>query len=84
MTVDALPESPPIDGFTKLYDYDDNGNLIYEGWARAQLGASQSGAFWVIRRNTYNGGNQLTTQQWANGNTQTLVIWANRTTLSYQ
>jgi hypothetical protein len=92
MTVDALPEGPPIDAYTILYDNQGGPNLIYQGWARAQLNAStaagQASNVWVIRKNTYEadiGGSPLTMQQWSNGDTSKMVVWNNRaTTVVYQ
>lgn len=47
-------------------------------------GPVSSGAYWAIRKNTYNGSSQITATQWANGNTQMINIWDNRAALSYQ
>ena len=48
-------------------------------------GPVATGAYWSIKKFTYNVSNQLTTVQWANGNTQMTSIWANRaTTVAYQ
>lgn len=81
-----LPESeaPPKTGFTKQYDYDGAGNLIYEGFSMAVWGSATSAAQWAIKKNTYNGSNQLTASQWCNGSTSFLNVWTNRTSLSYQ
>jgi putative AlgH/UPF0301 family transcriptional regulator len=87
MTIDALPQGPPIDGFTVLYDYDGSGNLIYQGWARSIVagGPVAANKVWIIQKNTYNVSNLLTQQQWANGLAPNVLnAWSERTTLTYQ
>jgi hypothetical protein len=43
-----------------------------------------SGAYWAIKKLTYNVSNQLTQVQWLNGNTQMNGVWSNRAALNYQ
>jgi trans-2-enoyl-CoA reductase len=83
MFIDSLPEAPPGQGYTKRYDYNANGQLIYEGWAKTALNASVNAAVWTIRAYTYTG-NNLTFSGYANGTTAENQIWANRATLTYQ
>ena len=48
-------------------------------------GPIAAGAYWAIKKFTYNAGNQLTSVQWANGNTQMVSQWSARaTTVVYQ
>lgn len=47
-------------------------------------GPVTSGAYWAIKKFTYNGSLQLTQVQWVNGNTQQSSIWDNRASLNYQ
>ena len=46
-------------------------------------GPATSGAYWAIKKFTYNGSSQLTQVQWANGNTQQVSKWDDRATLTY-
>lgn len=46
-------------------------------------GPVASGAYWSIKKLTYNVGLQLTQVQWVNGNTQQASIWNNRAALTY-
>lgn len=41
-------------------------------------------ALWAIKKYTYNGSNQLTQAQWANGTVSFTNVWNNRSSLSYQ
>ncbi|MGA2714514.1 MAG: hypothetical protein ABSG41_15525 [Bryobacteraceae bacterium] len=77
-------DAPPKTGFTMRYDYDGSGNLIYQGWSPAQWASATSAAAWAVKKYTYDGSNRLTLAQWANGCADSVNIWDNRTTLSYQ
>lgn len=59
------------------YDYDSNGNLIYEGIA--PYGSLASDAAWLIRRTTYDGNNNLILKESSLG----YQIWNNRAAISY-
>lgn len=76
-------EAPPKTAYTKRYDYDGSGKLIYEGWAWAGANVATASASWAIKLYTYTGTN-LVLIQWANGNSSQSNIWDNRTTLTYQ
>jgi len=82
MLLDSLPESPPSVCYTRIFDYDVGGNLIYEGWARAQLNAPTSRPCWAIRATTYGAAGPLA-QRWAGGDSKEQWIWDARATLSY-
>jgi hypothetical protein len=102
MGPDGQPSSgPPVYAYTVLFDYDGNGNMIYQGFALSSnkpsgdqgwpaqsslipaTGPVAAGAYWAIRKLTYNGAGQLTQIQWAGGNTAQSNIWANRASLTY-
>ncbi len=76
-------EAPPKTPYTKRFDYDGSGNLIYEGFAWAAGNFATSVANWAVKKYTYNGSNQLTLVQWANGASTQNNIWDNRAALSY-
>lgn len=85
------PEGPSSIAFSTRYDYDGAGNLIYQGWAlatqpnqAAPAAPLSSAAIWTIKRYTYNGSNQLTKAEWANGNNNAMNIWDDRAALNYQ
>lgn len=72
-----------LDGaFTQAFDYDGNGNVIYQGWA-VPKNATKSEADWRICKMTYNGSNQITDIQWADGNEEFDNVWNDRASLSY-
>lgn len=77
----ATSDGPPDAAYTKRYDYDGSSNLIYEGWAKASLGAATSAASWAIKKYTYTGSN-LTLVQWSPldsfGIPKEASIWDNR------
>jgi len=81
-------DGPSLIGYTNLFDYDGNGNLIYQGWALSYQsnGGSPNAAsgIWSIKKFTYNGSNQITTIQWANGQPSLINVWNNRASLNYQ
>jgi hypothetical protein len=69
---------------TSRYDYDSNGNLIYEGSSASVAGVTQTSTpIWAIQKNTYNANNQIILQQWANGNNNPANVWDNRVALNY-
>lgn len=72
--------APPANAFQKAYDYDSDGNLIYEGWAAPGVLASQP--HWAICAYTYTGAN-VTGTTWADGNTEQDNTWDDRTRLTY-
>jgi hypothetical protein len=73
-------EAPPVLAYVKAYDYDTEGNLIYEGWAAP--GSATSASVWAIRNISYASGRRVL-EQWADGNTLEDNIWDNRAALSY-
>jgi hypothetical protein len=83
MFIDSLPDAPSATPYTRRFDYDGSGNLIYEGWARAQGNPASSSPVWAIKKYTYTSGN-ITLAQWASGNSAEKQIWDNRAALSYQ
>lgn len=76
--------SLPATAYTRIYDYDGSGNMIYEGWAQSIINPATSQSVWAIRKYTYNVSNYLTNVQWAAGSTSESNIWDNRASLSYQ
>jgi len=84
MFADTGTEAPTANPYTKLMDYDGNGNLLYEGWARA--GSMTSQPVWAIKRHQFKGfGGNLREWRadWANGASSQTNVWDNRATLSY-
>ena len=80
-TVFILPYDGPFRSqYTKKYDYDVDGNLIYEGWAA--VGSATSAAVWSVKKYVYSTSN-LTSEVWADGNVDSDNIWDNRTSLTY-
>lgn len=61
--------------------YDGNGNVQYKGIAQA--GATTSTANWQIRRFNYDGSDNLTHIDWADGDTDFNNVWDNYASLSY-
>jgi hypothetical protein len=65
--------------------YDDNGNPVYEGWAKRK-GANKSSAIWKIKKYVWelNGSNYVMTRElWADGNELYDNVWNNRESLNY-
>lgn len=56
-------------------------NVIYIG--KAAQGSATSAAVWLIRKLTYDGSNNCTNIQFANGSSAYNAIWDNRASLSY-
>lgn len=75
-------EAPPRTAFTKRYDYDGSGNLIYEGFAVSRLNPLTSDSVWAIKKYTYAGGS-LSLSQWASSGAA-VNVWDNRAAGSYQ
>ena len=69
-----------LEDYTKRFDYDNDGNILYKGSAKA--GTTTSSAFWSISKYYYANGNLLSVL-WADGNTLEDNIWDNRTSLTY-
>lgn len=80
---DSSGTAPPVVAYSKKMDYDGSGNLIYTGWAKSVSGLATSAAVWAIQKNTFDGSNQQTDIQWADGNTNEDNIWDNRASLTY-
>ncbi len=81
MTAGDLNRSGVEQEGTILLDYDVSNNPIYVGEAAIGVGASE--AKWRIRKLTYDGSNNVTAIQWAQGNTRYDKIWDNRATYAY-
>lgn len=62
-------------------DYDGSNNPIYLGLA--PTGSVTSGAVWMIKKLTFDGSNNLTRIQYANGSSSQNQIWDNRAALTY-
>ena len=74
---DPSAGAPSQDPYTRVYDYDGSGNMIYEGWAKA--GVQPTDSYWAIRRYVYSG-SQLTRSDWADGNSAQDNRWDTRNT----
>ena len=79
-TTDVSDNAPTSNPFTRMYDYDGSGNMIYEGWAVP--GTPASSPAWAIRKYTYSGG-LLQTSQWAYGTSALSFVWNNRASFPY-
>lgn len=77
---DPSSGAPPADPYTKRYEYDGAGNLVYEGWAKAGVGINDP--YWAIRFYTTVGG-FVTLIQWANGNSGQQNKWVDRASIPY-
>lgn len=66
---------------TVALDYDVSNNPIYVGYA--VHGSAKSAAVWQIRKLTFDGSNNVTDMQFANGAQAFNAIWNNRASLSY-
>ena len=62
-------------------DYDGSGNLIYQG--KAPAGSTKASALWSVKKFIYDGSNNLTDTQFADGNDKFDNIWNDRVSLSY-
>jgi YD repeat-containing protein len=82
--IDKLPDGPPREPLTERYYYDASGNMTYKAWAYAANDPATSAAVWSILRCTYNGSNQLTARQWADGNSAFDNILDNYAALTYK
>lgn len=86
MYADTGTEAPTANPFLILYDYDGNGNMIYQGWAKA--GSMTGQPVWAIKRFQYGNPNSAIAgkclrQDWANGTSSQINVWDNRATLKY-
>jgi hypothetical protein len=70
-----------LDYYTEAVAYDANGNIQYKGWAAP--GTAKASAGWRIMKITYDGSQNITDKQWADGDLQFNNIWNNREGLSY-
>ena len=70
--------------FTVALDYDNNGNLLYQGWAAP--GSAKTSALWKIKKYVVGlrSGTYVTLdEQWANGSNDQTNIWNDRASLGY-
>ncbi len=67
--------------FTIKLDYDVSDNLIYVG--KASRSSSAGNTVWRIQKLSYDGSNNLTDVQWANGSKDFSFEWDERTTYTY-
>jgi YD repeat-containing protein len=81
MFADVSDGAPTANPYTRVYDYDGSGFLLYEGWARA--GIVDTAPFWAIRRYEYDGSGRLLRATWADGNSAQDNAWNNRASLTY-
>jgi hypothetical protein len=58
--------------------------MVAQTSAIPATGPVAGGAYWAIKRLTYNGTNQLTQVQWCSGNCQQVNVWNNRVSLNFQ
>jgi len=71
--------APPALAYQKRYDYDVDGNVVYEGWAAP--GQETSAAAWAICKRVYSAG-RLVAEYWT-ANANETAIWDNRAALTY-
>lgn len=69
-----------LDFYTTALDYSGS-NPIYIG--KAVQGSAKASAVWQIRKLTFDGSNNMTDIQYANGSLAFNAIWNNRAALSY-
>ena len=71
-------------GYIQNLDYagGTSGQPIYVGWATP--GVATSDAKWKIRKFTYDGNNQLTNIQFANGDVGFNAKWDDRASIAYK
>ena len=81
--VDAQGNSLPLNDFNYTFRaaYDGNNNAIYVG--RARIGSAEGSALWAIKKITYDGSNNATKDEYADGNDKFDNSWTNRAALSY-
>lgn len=87
LRTNRLPESeaPPKTPYTKLYDYDGSGNLIYEGFSKSVNNAATSAALWAIKQYAYAtvaGSSVVSASKWAQGGET--KVWDSRAGYTYQ
>jgi len=68
-------------GLNQRIEYDVDNNAIYVG--RAQPGTANSAASWQIYKMTYDGSNNMTALNWAQGSDNFEFVWNDRTTYTY-
>lgn len=83
MTRLNINDSPPKTAYTKRYDYDGSGNVIFEGFAQSIINPLPGGAVWAIKAYTYTA-SAVTLVQWALGTSAEKNIWDNRAGLTYK
>jgi hypothetical protein len=66
---------------TQALDYDNDGNLVYIG--EAEPGSVKSNPVWAIKRLIYDINGDVSDVLWANGTSEKIHIWDDRTTLIY-
>lgn len=77
----GLVTRPVNPTFTASLDFDVSNNPIYVGLST--IGSAKSASAWQIRKLTFDGSNNLTDVQYANGTPAFNQIWNNRVSLSY-
>jgi YD repeat-containing protein len=73
--------TPVTDAYTQAFEYDANGNLIYQG--RATPGTAKGAPYWQLKRYTYDANGNLTDVQYAGGSTAFASAWTDRAALTY-
>ena len=66
---------------TQALDYDIDGNLIYAG--EALPGADKANPVWAIRKLIYDINGDVSDVHWANGTSEKIHVWDDRTTYTY-
>ena len=69
--------------YSKLYECDANGQVLYEGFSLSSRNPQAADALWAIRAYTY-GANGITSSKWSNGTTAEDCVWNNRAALTYK
>lgn len=78
---DTWPFTQIAQNYAIAYDYDSNGNLIYQGWS--QPGALKTDTAWRIMHQVFNASNKVTDLGWAQSSTAFNYVWALRTQYNY-
>lgn len=74
-------QRPNADNLSLQIDYDGGTNPIYYGVAAP--GTATSATFWLIKKLTFDGNNNVTAIQYAGGTPSFNAIWDNRASLPY-